>query len=594
MSTRGLIPLLAAVLAVGAAATTVGVFARPERPQQQSAVADFTEAQNAANCCSQDGCVTSANPAKTGSCCNVASGAETCSECDGEQVQKIKLAQGPQFGRGAGQGFGRGRGPGAGRGFGQGRDEKFTEDHNVFFFLLEHRDAIRRTVKNLPNGIETVTESDDPEVVGKIQEHVAAMYERIENVKPIHMRDPLFRELFANTTKIEMKMDDTDHGIRVIETSTDSYVVKLLQEHARVVSLLIKNGHDELHRNHPLPSREPASRIIDGVEWKALPASATAPKDNPTTTAKVELGKKLFFDPRLSLTGTVSCNSCHNVMEGGDDGRPSSMGILGRVGPRNAPTVWNAAFQASQFWDGRSPSLEDQAKGPLLAPPEMGMPSHDFVVDRIRSVPGYVAEFAEVFSEENSLNIDNTAKAIAAFERTLITPNSPYDRFVAGDKAAFNDQQARGMKLFASIGCTECHSGPAFNGWTFGASPEFQEFPRYSQSELVEKFDLLNDKGRSVVSKEDSDLHHFKVPTLRNTSLTAPYFHNGAVDSLSEAVRVMAQIQLDTTLPDDKIAEITAFLTTLEGEFPPITLPRIPSRSGGTALKDQQPAQVGH
>jgi hypothetical protein len=178
------------------------------------------------------------------------------------QAEPAAPRAGPPFGRGPGRGRGPGmqRGPGMGMGRGPRHDERFAEDHNVFFFLLEHREAIRRTVTDLPNGIETVTESDNSEVAGKIQEHVAAMYERLENGNPIHMRDPLFREIFANAKKISMEMTETEQGIRVKETSDDPYVVKLLQAHAQVVSLFLKNGHAELPRNHEVPPREAAPR----------------------------------------------------------------------------------------------------------------------------------------------------------------------------------------------------------------------------------------------------------------------------------------------------------------------------------------------
>ncbi len=595
MWTRGIIPLAAVALAV--TGTVIAVGSGKSTRSNGGRGTETTKSDKAQTAgCTQPGCEKCVASEKGSGCCEADKiGAECksepCKEClEGEKLlaETNQLAQGPPFGRG--QGFGRG---GRGRGPGHGRDEKFAEDHNVFFFLLEHGEDITRSVKNLPNGIETVTESDNPEVAAKIQEHVAAMYERIENVNPIHMRDPLFRELFANAKKIKMEMKDTENGVRVVETSDDTYVAKLLQEHAKVVSLFIKNGRAELHRNHTLPPREAASVTIDGVEWHALPTHAPAPKDNPTTDVRVELGKKLYFDPRLSLTGTVSCNSCHNVMEGGDDGRPSSMGILGRIGPRNAPTVWNSAFQNSQFWDGRSPSLEDQAKGPLLAPPEMGMLDHDAVVDRIRAVPGYIKEFEVVFGKD-ALNIENAAKAIAAFERTLITPNSPYDQFVGGDKDALTEQQARGMKLFDSVGCTECHSGPAFNGWTADSTePVFFEFPRDADNPYVKKYKLTEDVGRFVVTKNSEDKHRFKTHTLRNATLTAPYFHNGAVDSLSEAVRVMASTQLDAELTDANVADIVAFLSALEGEFPEIAVPRLPSDPGETILKNQAPANVG-
>lgn len=182
------------------------------------------------------------------------------------------------------------------------------------------------------------------------------------------------------------------------------------------------------------------------VDWQALPALAPAPADNPTTPAKVELGKMLYFDPRLSSSGTVSCFSCHNVMEGGDDHRSTSVGVHGQIGGRNAPTVWNAAFLSVQFWDGRAPTLEAQAKGPIANPIEMGM-KLGLAVERIQRIPGYQTLFEQVFGATTPISDDTIAMAIAAYERTLITPNSAYDRFVKGDKTALTSQQQRGMPL---------------------------------------------------------------------------------------------------------------------------------------------------
>ncbi|MDB4575759.1 cytochrome-c peroxidase, partial [bacterium] len=165
------------------------------------------------------------------------------------------------------------------------------------------------------------------------------------------------------------------------------------------------------------------------ANWEALPEVAPAPADNPTTDAKVELGKMLYMDPRFSSTGTVSCNSCHNVMEGGDDSRTFSMGVHGKTGGRNSPTVWNSAFHSVQFWDGRADLLEDQAKGPVTNPVEMGMSEIENAMDKVRAIPGYKPYFEEAFGKD-SMTVDNAAKAVAAFERTLITPNSPYDKYV--------------------------------------------------------------------------------------------------------------------------------------------------------------------
>jgi len=272
--------------------------------------------------------------------------------------------------------------------------------------------------------------------------------------------------------------------------------------------------------------------------WQSLPDNVPAPSANLQMPEKVELGKKLFFDPRLSLTGTVSCNSCHNIMEGGDDGRPTSMGINGLTGERNAPTVWNAGFQASQFWDGRVASLEDQSKGPIVAAPEMGMPNHEFALERIRQVPGYKQEFQQVFGTFDSITIDHVAEAIAAFERTLITPGSRFDDFVEGDASALSAEAQQGMRLFDEIGCTECHSGPAFNGWTSqDEAPEFVEFPRFDSSH-VEMYELKKDRGRF----------------------------------------------------EQQVQQLIAFLSSLEGPFPEITLPRIPSNPGASIISESNSA----
>lgn len=319
-------------------------------------------------------------------------------------------------------------------------------------------------------------------------------------------------------------------------------------------------------------------------DFEPLPHKATTTADTP---GRIELGKKLYFDPRLSSTGTVSCNTCHNLMEGGDDGRPTSMGVSGLTGNRNAPTVWNSVFQSSQFWDGRVATLDAQAKGPLVADVEMGMLGHDRVIERIQNVPAYITEFEAVFAGQDAVTIDNAVAAIASFERTLITPDSAFDRYLSGDRNALTEAQVRGMELFESTGCIECHSGPALNGWDESIqSADFGEFPRDSGSVYVKLYDLDEDAGRGAVTNVESDLHHFKTPSLRNITLTAPYFHNGRVESLEEACRVMASTQLDTALSESETSDIVAFLESLVGEFPEISLPRLPSRSGESVLFD--------
>jgi len=315
--------------------------------------------------------------------------------------------------------------------------------------------------------------------------------------------------------------------------------------------------------------------------WQALPDVAPAPADNPTTAAKVELGKMLYFDPRLSSTGTVSCFSCHNVMEGGDDHMPTSAGVHGLKGGRNAPTVWNAAFHSVQFWDGRAPSLEEQAKGPPVNPIEMGMPNLDAVIDRVRHIPGYRPYFESAFGPGDVVTMDNAARAIAAYERTLITPGSAYDRHVKGDKQALSAQQVRGMETFAATGCTSCHQGAAFSGPDMPAGTGFfMKFPTFKDSVYVVKYKLTDDPGRASVTKDPADQAMWRVPTLRNLVYTAPYMHTGSVKTLPEAVRVMASTQLDKTLGDAEVGDIVAFLESLTGPFPQQTMPRLPPTPG--------------
>jgi cytochrome c peroxidase len=324
-----------------------------------------------------------------------------------------------------------------------------------------------------------------------------------------------------------------------------------------------------------------ATNTAVAYDWQALPEQAPAPADNPTTPEKVELGRMLYFDPRFSQTGTVSCNSCHNLMLGGEDNRPFSMGVHGKTGGRSAPTVWNSAFASSQFWDGRAATLEDQAKGPVVNPVEMGMSDVENAMDRVRAIPGYKPYFVKAFGDKDPLTVDNAAKAVAAFERTMITPNSPYDRFVKGDKSALSEQQQRGMQAFADSGCVSCHSGPAFSGPAMPAgSGFFMKFPTFADSDYVKQYDLLKDKGRFDVTAREADMHLFKVPTLRNIALTAPYFHNGSVRTLDEAVRVMAKTQLNKELSDTQVEDLVAFLNGLTGEFPEQPLPRLPATPG--------------
>jgi len=274
--------------------------------------------------------------------------------------------------------------------------------------------------------------------------------------------------------------------------------------------------------------------------WEALPKEAPAPADNPTTPEKVALGKQLFFDPSLSRDATLSCSSCHDIGAlAGGDGSATSLGIDGQRGNRNAPTVWNAAFQDRLFWDGRAASLEEQAKGPLINPVEMGMPSWQTVEDRVRRKPEYRAAFVSVFGDD-AVTIDRIAMAIAAYERTLITPDTPYDRFVRGDLSALTPKQLRGMGLFQSIGCINCHFGPNFSAASvFDTTQPLRPFPLTPVPYEV-RYGLTEDTGAAPAI---TGRGVWRVPSLRNVALTGPWLHNGAVTKLEEVVRIMSSAQ---------------------------------------------------
>jgi cytochrome c peroxidase len=283
--------------------------------------------------------------------------------------------------------------------------------------------------------------------------------------------------------------------------------------------------------------------------WRALPAVVPEPADNPTDPAKVALGERLFHDTVLSRDGTISCASCHDVRGGaGADGRPTSVGITGVAGKRNAPTVWNAAYQARLFWDGRAGSLEEQAMGPPLNPDEMGMPSAAAIEAAVASRPGYRAAFAAAFGDDAPITFGRVAQAIAAYERTLVTGDSPYDRFVRGDGGALSAEQKRGMALFQSLGCVMCHAGPNFSGASLIGPRNPYAALMTGRSPLARSHGLDQDRGRAAPGAAEGV---WRIPSLRNVALTAPYFHNGAVTDLAEAVRVMATAQLGATLSDD-------------------------------------------
>lgn len=310
--------------------------------------------------------------------------------------------------------------------------------------------------------------------------------------------------------------------------------------------------------------------------FKPIPSVVPAVKDNPVTHVKVELGKMLFFDPRMSASGIISCNSCHNLGTGGVDAGPTSVGHGWQLGPRRAPTVYNAVFNVAQFWDGRAPDLKAQAKGPVQARVEMNA-TPDHVINTLNSMSDYVVMFKKAFPNEASpVTFDNFARAIEAFEAILITPAAPFDQYLEGDPNALNDQQKAGLKLFMETGCSSCHNGINVGGqdyFPFGAV----EKPNTSLLPTA-------DKGRFGVTKVASDEYVFRAAPLRNVALRAPYFHSGQVWTLKQAVGVMAEVQLGAKLSDKEENDIVAFLNSLSGQLPKIEYPILPTRTDTTPL----------
>lgn len=287
---------------------------------------------------------------------------------------------------------------------------------------------------------------------------------------------------------------------------------------------------------------------------------------NPSTPAKVALGRTLFYDPRLSKDGSTSCNSCHDLNNYGVDGKPVSTGVTGQKGGRNSPTVYNAAGHVLQFWDGRAADVEEQAKGPVLNPVEMAMADGAEVASKLRAIPGYLKMFAKAFPEaQEPVTFDNMALAIGAFERGLVTP-SRWDKFLAGDRNAITGEEFAGHHEFMHGGCAQCHNGPYVGGGSLQKAGVKVPWP--SQS----------DPGRIAVTKTETDRMVFKVPSLRNVAKTGPYFHDGSVAELEKAVEMMAKHQLGTALDGTQKKQIVAWLNSLTGELPKdyIKAPKLP------------------
>jgi cytochrome c peroxidase len=324
------------------------------------------------------------------------------------------------------------------------------------------------------------------------------------------------------------------------------------------------------HQAAPSVKVDPASLQAFAV----LPAVVSSP-ENPITPEKVSLGRKLYFETRLSKSQDISCNTCHPLDDYGAEDTAVSTGFKGQKGSRNAPTVFNAAGHIAQFWDGRAADVEEQAKGPMMNPVEMAMPSDKIVVATLKSVEEYRDEFKKAFPEDkNPITLDNAAKAIGAFERTLTTP-SRWDKFLDGDQAALTDAEKAGFNEFTEVGCQACHAGAYVGGAMFQKLGVAKAWPK------------PDDPGRFDVTKQEADRMVFKVPSLRNVDRTAPYFHDGSVEKLDEAVKDMAEYQLGRRLSDQEAEQIVSWLKTLRGTLPPVSAHEGPQASAARPKPDR-------
>ncbi len=297
----------------------------------------------------------------------------------------------------------------------------------------------------------------------------------------------------------------------------------------------------------------------NGEVWKA-----SSPKE--------KLGYHLYFETRFSEDRSLSCNSCHDITNRGNGAMdtPVAEGINAQKGGRNSPTVWNAKFLSVQFWDGRAKDLAEQAKGPIINPVEMGMTGHDAAIARLKEVDEYKKLFKEAYPdyEGDPINLENAVGAIAAFEETLTTLDTPYD------SKSMSKEAQKGLETFQEVGCVACHSGDHFAGPNLPVGTGFyMKFPTYPNEELEKKYGFKKDKGRFEATGEEGHQHMWRVPTLRNVAVTGPYFHNGAVEDLETAIRVMGKLQLDKDLSDEQVSSIKAFLTALTGKKPLIKEP---------------------
>lgn len=307
------------------------------------------------------------------------------------------------------------------------------------------------------------------------------------------------------------------------------------------------------------------------IAFKALPEVA-APTEYELSEELIALGRMLYYEPRISISQEISCNSCHLLDNYGVDSLQFSLGHDGKPVGRNSPTVYNAALHITQFWDGRAADVEEQAQGPILASGEMGMPDPDYVLYVLNTIPGYLPLFEAAFpNDADPINYDNVGRAIGAFERYLITPG-PFDALLNGDESALNEQEKRGLALFVSTGCTTCHYGEAIGG------------KRYAVLGQVTPYPDVTDEGRFIITGKEEDMHSFKVPSLLNIAKTGPYLHNGSITTLEEMVKIMATYQLGKELTDAQITDVVAFLNALTGELPLdyIVVPEFPPNGPDT------------
>jgi cytochrome c peroxidase len=333
------------------------------------------------------------------------------------------------------------------------------------------------------------------------------------------------------------------------------------------IGIVVNAGCSKKPEATPVVNIDPIKLQMFQPLPESVPSSA-----NPETEEKIALGRMLYYEPRLSKSQEISCNSCHMLDRFGVDGQATSDGHKGLKGNRNSPTVYNAAGHFVQFWDGRAADVEEQAKGPVMNPVEMAMPSEKQVIAVIKSMPEYVDLFKKAFpGEKEPIGYENMAKAIGAFERKLVTP-SRWDKYLRGDSQALTNEEKDGFNVFMETGCQACHSGPFLGGSMYQKLGVMKEWPDSS------------DPGREKVTKKESDRMLFKVPGLRNITETGPYYHDGKVDTLAKAVSRMAEYQMGKNLTEAQVYSIIAWMKALKGEIPaeyvkPPVLPKSTSKT---------------